>query len=420
MNAEVIAVGTELLMGQIANTNAQYISKKIQETGINVFHHSVVGDNRKRLHDLLAAAFQRSDLVILTGGLGPTQDDLTKESVAEYFGLKLVLHEDILQRIIAFFEKIGRRMTENNAKQAYFPEGCIVLGNEFGTAPGCIVENSGKTAVLLPGPPREMCPIFDNSVIPFLKNKSDHKFVSKYLKIFGIGESALETELIDLIKNQTNPTIATYAGNYEVTLRVTARAASEEEAEALIKPVIEQIDNKIGRFIYSKENKSIEETIAHLLIRNNITLSIAESCTGGLIASKLTNVPGISAVFDRAIVSYSNRSKIENLNVRQETIEKHGAVSEETAIEMASGILSISGTSIGLSITGIAGPEGGSMEKPVGLVYIAVTDGEKCECKKLTLSGDRDRIRNLSTMQAFYMLWKFIRSRFVSPEADRE
>lgn len=408
MNAEILAVGTELLMGQIANTNAQYISSRLPDVGVNVYYHSVVGDNPGRLKECLCIALKRSDIVIMTGGLGPTQDDLTKETVADVLNRKLVLHEESLNIMKSFFAKLNKTMTSNNIKQAYLPENSIIIKNRNGTAPGCIIEEGNKVVIMLPGPPNEMKPMFEDHVIPYFKNKAGHRLVSKYVRIFGLGESEMEDKLIDIIKSQTNPTIAPYAKQGEVTLRITARYEDSTESEDIITPVLNKIKERLGDKVYSTENKNLEEVVGELLIKNKITISVAESCTGGLVSSALTNIPGISQVFDRGIVSYSNKAKVENLGVKQQTLERYGAVSEETVKEMALGVRGLADTDLGLSITGIAGPGGGTKEKPVGLVYIALADRNNVKFKKLKLWGERSRIRHVTTLHALDMIRRWI------------
>lgn len=408
MIVEILAVGTELLMGQIANTNAQYISNRLPDAGLGVYYHSVVGDNPKRLKECLKLALHRADIVIMTGGLGPTQDDLTKETVAEAFGRKLVLHEESLKKIKSFFEKLNRPMASNNIKQAYLPESSIIIENRNGTAPGCIIEAEGKTVIMLPGPPSEMKPMFEDTVMPYFRQKCDYKLESRFLRIFGIGESTVEEMLIDLIEGQSNPTIAPYAKEGEVTLRITAKCAKNEAGDLIIEPVIKEIKKRLGGAVYSDEDKDLEQVAGELLIKNNITVSIAESCTGGLVSSKLTDIPGISAVFDRAIVTYSNLSKTESLGVSSDTLNAYGAVSSQTALEMARGIKKIAKTDIGVSVTGIAGPGGGTDEKPVGLVYIALAHKEGAFFKELNLWGNRTRIRNVTALHVFDMIRKHI------------
>ncbi len=408
MNAEILAVGTELLMGQICNTNAQYISGKLQEVGVNVYYHSVVGDNPKRLKECLDIAMNRSDVVVMTGGLGPTKDDLTKETVAEKMGRKLVLDRKSLDGIRLFFERIGRPMVESNEKQAYMPENSIIIKNNNGTAPGCIIEEGNKILIMLPGPPSEMRPMFDETVMPYFIDKTGSRIVSKYIRIFGIGESSLENKIMDLIDSQTNPTIAPYAKEGEVMLRVTANCKSVEEAEGIINPVVDEIKSRLGSAVYAVEDKNLEEVTGELLINKNVTISLAESCTGGLISKRLTDIPGISAVFNRAAITYSNEAKVANCNVNPATLEKFGAVSRETAEEMASGIRKISGTDLGLSVTGIAGPGGGTEAKPVGLVYVALADKEKVMVKELRLTGKRNKIRNAAALNAFDMIRRYL------------
>lgn len=404
MNAEILAVGTELLMGQIVNTNARYISERLNSIGINVYFHSVVGDNPKRLENSIKLALERSDLVVITGGLGPTKDDITKEKVAEVFGKKMVLHNESLEKIKDFFLKLGRNMTENNVKQAYFPEDSIIIENNKGTAPGCIIESNNKTVVILPGPPREMQPMFDESVMPYLQRNSDYKIVSKYLRIFGIGEAQLEEMIMDMVEKQEDVTIATYAKMGEVTVRLTCKSKLSEEGFNKICPFEEEIIKRLGSYVYSTENESLEIVAARMLLEKNLTIAVAESCTGGLICSKLVSVSGISKVFNRGIISYSNDSKIEDLGVNEDTIKKYGAVSSQTAIEMAEGVKNRAGSDIGVSVTGIAGPDGGTAEKPVGFMYIALSFNGNTVCKKLNLSGDRDRIINMASLHVLDLI----------------
>lgn len=404
MIAEVLAVGTELLMGQIANTNAQYISSRLPDVGIGVYYHSVVGDNPKRLKECLQLALSRADLIVMTGGLGPTQDDLTKETVAEAMNRKLVLDQESLDKMKSFFAKLNRPMTENNVKQAYLPENSLIIRNRNGTAPGCIIVEGEKTVIMLPGPPSEMKPMFEETVIPYFMEKAEFRLVSKFLRIFGIGESAMESRIIDMIERQTNPTIAPYAKDGEVTLRVTARYPKGPEKEDLITPVIDEIKQRLGDAVYSTENLNLEEVAAQRLLETHTTLAVAESCTGGLVSSKLTDIQGISEVFNRGFITYSNQAKRENLGVREETLDRYGAVSRETAVEMAEGARRVSGTDLGLSITGIAGPGGGTPEKPVGLVFVALAHKDGTYCKELNLWGNRTRIRSVTALHAFDMI----------------
>ncbi|AEY65963.1 competence/damage-inducible protein A [Clostridium sp. BNL1100] len=408
MRAEILAVGTELLMGQIVNTNAQYISSKLPEAGVGVYYHSVVGDNPDRLEDSLKLALERCDIVITTGGLGPTQDDLTKETISRVCGKKLVIHEDSLNKIKNYFSRLGRQMTPNNEKQAYMPEGCIVLKNNNGTAPGCIIEMGEKVVVMLPGPPVEMKPMFLDYVMPYFKNKGAYSLESVILRVFGIGESAMETKIIDLIDGQTNPTIATYAKEGEVTIRVTASVQKGESAEQILMPVKNEIKRRTGENLYSDKDETLDAVAAGLLLENNITIATAESCTGGLISEMLTDVPGISRVFMGGAVTYSNEAKMEYLGVKEQTIKAHGAVSRETAAEMAEGIRKRLKTDIGISVTGIAGPGGGTAEKPVGLVYIGLSCDSGTITKELRLSGNRKKIRTITALNVFDLIRRHV------------
>lgn len=408
MNAEIIAVGTEILLGDIVNTNAQYIARGLSNLGINVFFQTVVGDNPKRLESCLNLAKERADILITTGGLGPTYDDLTKETIAKNFGRGLVLDQESYDTMAVFFQKMGRTMTENNKKQAMMPKGAIVLKNPHGTAPGCIIEGEdGKIAIMMPGPPREMKPMFDEKVIPYLKKFSDEIIFSKTMCIIGMGESVLENILHDMITTMENPTVAPYAKDAECILRVTAKAKTEEAAIALIDPVIEKIKGILGNVVYGVDTPSLPDHIVELLKSKNKTVAFAESCTGGLMAKRLTDIPGSSAVFPMGVVAYANQAKMDLLGVKASTLEKYGAVSEECAIEMARGVWRLSGASYGVGITGIAGPGGGTAEKPVGLCYMAVYDGKKTWVKNTIIQRSRDYVRHSVSNSAFDMVRHF-------------
>jgi len=400
VNAEILSVGTELLLGDIVNTNAQYIAKRLADIGIGVYHQSVVGDNESRLYDAFSLALKRADIVITTGGLGPTKDDLTKEIAAMISGKDMVMDGESLEWIKSYFLKIGRTMTESNIKQAYFPKGATIFHNNNGTAPGCAIEVGEKKIILLPGPPREMKPMFEESVIPYLIPFQEGILVSKVLRICGIGESQVEDMLKDLIDIQTNPTIALYAKTGEVTIRITAKAPKKENANALIKPIDEKIRSILGDNIYGEGIVSLEDVVANLLIKNNKTIAVAESCTGGLLAAKLINYPGISAVFKEGAVTYSNEAKVSRLGVNADTLKNHGAVSKETAKEMAKGICKTGGTDIGISTTGIAGPEGGTTQKPVGLVYVGLCIDGEVNYKRFQFRGNRQNIRERAVISA--------------------
>ena len=403
MIAEIMAVGTELLMGNIVNTNAQFIARRLTDMGIFVYYQTVVGDNAGRLKNALNLAFERADIVITTGGLGPTQDDLTKETGAEYFHKNLALDEESLKSIKCYFAKQGKTTNEGNKKQAYFPEGSIIIPNNHGTAPGCIIEENGKILIMLPGPPSEVLPMFEEAIAPYLEKHQECVLVSKVLRICGIGEGHMAEKINDLIMNE-NPTVAPYAKEGEVTLRITARSKNSIEGTKMVEQMEDRIREELGEDVYGVGETSLEEVIGKMLVDNNITISTAESCTGGLLSGKLVNYPGISSVFLEGDVTYSNEAKMRNLNVKKETLDKYGAVSKETAVEMAEGIAQKTGTIIGISTTGIAGPTGGTSEKPVGLVYVGLYIDGKTKYKELHLTGDRQKIRSRAVMQSLDFL----------------
>lgn len=414
MNAEILCIGTEVLLGDVVNTNAAYLGKRLSESGLNVYHHTVCGDNRTRMTEALTLALSRSELVVVTGGLGPTYDDITKEVTAELFGLALVEHPEIIERLEAYFAARGRIMTPNNRKQALIPEGAHIFENHFGTADGMAVSDGTKTVILLPGPPREMRPMLDNEVLPYLKAASDHILYSSNVHIFGMGESSVENALYDLMKNAENPTVAPYVNDGEVRLRVSARAENIERAKALIAPVVQVITNTLGDSVYGVDVPSIESVLVQKLQEAHKTVAFAESCTGGLIAKRLTDVPGASDVFGYGFVTYANEAKMRLLGVSEETLDAHGAVSPETAREMAEGARRVSGADIAVSVTGIAGPGGGTAEKPVGLVYMGVATEKGVQTHKLTLGGhkgaDRAYIRTLTATHAFKAALDILRS----------
>ncbi|MBQ7876180.1 MAG: competence/damage-inducible protein A [Clostridia bacterium] len=407
LTAEIICVGTELLMGQVLNTNEHFIASHLTEAGIALNHSSVVGDNPERLKELLALAKSRADIIIMTGGLGPTDDDLTKETVAEAFGKSLVFHPECMDKMISYLKESGRNLTKNNEKQAYLPEGCIVIENNNGTAPGCIIEDENKSAVMLPGPPREMVPMFMDTVLPYLKEKSGAVLYSRVLRLFGIGESRAASMCDDLIKNQTNPTIAPYAKEGEVTFRVTASADSESDAKVMVDDTCKAMYERLGEYIYGEgDSNSLATICVKKLCEKGLTVSTAESCTGGLIGKMITEVSGASSCYGFGFVTYANEAKMQLLGVKKETLEKYGAVSEETAKEMAEGAKRVSGSDIAVSVTGIAGPTGGTDEKPVGLVYIGVSDKNGTEVFRFVQHGDRERVRNKSALCALDIILK--------------
>ncbi len=404
MIAELICVGTELLMGQVLNTNAHFIAKELAPSGIDMYHQIVVGDNPKRLTEAIETALSRADVVLLSGGLGPTDDDLTKETVAKVMGKELILYEDEWKKIVSYFESKGRTVAPNNKKQAMFPADAIILENPKGTAPGCIMEADGKAAILMPGPPRELRPMFANLVLPRLLEKAGHRLYSRELRIFGMGESDVTYRLDDLIKHQTNPTIAPYAKTGEVTLRVTARCKDDNEGEALVLPVIETIKATLGDVVYDTNGRELAEVCHHALIEAGKTLAVSESCTGGRLADAFINYPGSSAYFIEGDVTYSNDAKMRRLGVRRETLDTVGAVSEECAREMAEGCRKHAGTDFALATTGYAGPDGGEPDKPVGTVFVAFACAEGTLVKRLNLFGDRDRIRHSAMLHALDLL----------------
>lgn len=413
MNCAIISVGTELLFGQITNTNTVYLSQQLNMLGMNVLYHYTVGDNPIRLKEMLEYALERSDIIITTGGLGPTQDDLTKEIVTEAFEDQLVLHKPSFEKIDAYFKRINRQMTENNVKQAYLPQNAEILPNDVGTAPGFALEKNNKTIICMPGPPREMKHMFEHHAVDYLKKKSSFTIYSKMLRFFGIGESMLETELVDLISGQTDPTLATYAKEGEVSLRITSKKESFKEAEAAVQKMTDIVKDRLGEYIYSYDDEDLIEVVAKKLMKYHISLSTAESCTGGLFASSITGMAGISSVYNRGLVTYSNASKIEMLGVSQDTLDTYGAVSKQTAIEMVQGLKRISGSRICVSITGIAGPGGGTEEKPVGLAYIAMSFDDDIVCKEFQLRGSsRNWNRNYAVLLMLDMINKSLNQRF--------
>ena len=401
MKAEILAVGTEILLGDIINTNAQFISKELASLGIDVYRQEVIGDNEDRLLEAMGEIFQRSDILICTGGLGPTEDDLTKETICKYFNADLEVHEESLTELKNYYKRLDREMTESNLKQVYFPKESKVLANPNGTAPGMILEKNDKVVVILPGPPREMKPMFLNYVKAYLKDKGNGVIISEVLRVLGVGESTAANMIKDFINNGVNPTVAPYAKEDDVIFRITARGKSEEEGRKLIAPVKEEIKRVFNLDCYGEgEELTIEEVLGKLLVDRKLTISTAESCTGGMIASRLINYPGISEVFLEGAVTYSNEAKERTLNVKKKTLDTYGAVSEETAKEMAIGISKRTGSDISVVTTGIAGPGGGSEEKPVGLVYIGLYYKGNVKAFKYIFNGNRHNVRTKATVTA--------------------
>lgn len=404
MTAEILAVGTELLMGQIANTNAQYISRRLSELGISLYRHTVVGDNPGRLKEALGEAFSRADLVITTGGLGPTEDDLTKETVAGYFGFELKRHQPSYEAMVAWLKKVGRPLTDNNLKQADFPEEAVVLPNACGTAPGCVMGRDGKYAAVLPGPPMEMKDMFERALVPWLQAHSGMVIESKYLRVFGIGESLLETKLIDLFHSD-NPTLALYCSLGEVVCRVSARAESREAALQMMAPLEEEILRRVGDHYYGE---GVDETLASAVLRalkaRGETVCFAESCTGGLLAASIVEYAGASDALKESYVTYCDEAKHRILGVREETLKRHTAVSAECAREMAEGARRMSGADWGVSATGIAGPDGGTEAAPVGTVFLGLAGKEGAWAKEFHFAGSRGAVRTQAVKNALNLL----------------
>lgn len=415
MNAEILCVGTELLHGDIVNTNAQYISKKLAEIAIDVHYQSVVGDNPDRIKKCFGVAFSRADVVVCTGGLGPTQDDITKDVLAKYFNVEMVYDEKSFEHVKAMYSRFRKDFPKNNMRQTYFPESSIILNNPNGTANACImrgeVEGKSKIGILLPGPPKEMEPLVDNEVIPFLKQFSNQVVYGEKLVVVNIGESAAEEMVLDLIEKQTNPTIAPYASAGKVIFRITAKADSKEKCIEMIEPIKEELIERFGKEnAFVTETGKVEDKTAELLLEKNITIAVAESLTGGLVASRLISYPGISKVFKEGFVTYSNEAKMNTLNVNRDTLEKYGAVSEETVKEMAYGAAHVAGTDVGVSTTGIAGPTGGSEEKPVGLAYVCVYYKGEFKINKIISTGMRETIRDRAATSALDLVRRCIES----------
>ncbi len=403
--AELIAVGTEILLGSIINTDAQILSEKLAELGIDVLYHTVVGDNPARLRAALELARTRVDIVITTGGLGPTYDDLTKQTICEVFGRKNVLHPEIEAWLRDWFAARGRKMTENNLQQAYLPEGCTVFHNHNGTAPGCAFCEDGVHVLMLPGPPHECRLMYETGAEPYLRALSHDVILSHTLRVYGKGESDMEMLLRDRIEKMTNPTVAPYAKPDECMLRVTAKAENAEAAEALLRPAVDELLGVVGEWVYGVDVDSLEAVCLDLLKKRGATLSAAESCTGGLLAKRLTDVPGASAAFLGGVVSYTNGVKNHVLNVPESLLNEYGAVSEPVARAMAEGVRTLTGSDYALAVTGLAGPDGDDRGNPVGLVYVALAEDGGTEVRECRFGNrTREHIRQQSANTAFDML----------------
>ncbi len=405
MTVEIIAVGTEILLGNIVNTNAAYLAEKCAGLGLSCYHQDVVGDNEERLSETIRLALTRADIILLSGGLGPTQDDLTKEAAAKVMGKELYLHEPSKEAIRQFFAERNMEITENNWKQAMVPEGCIVVENPGGTAPGIIIAENGKHVVLMPGPPGELIPMFERLIMPYLAGLTTGVIYSQTVKICGVGESKAESMVEDLVNAQDNPTIATYAKTGEVHLRVTATAPDEKEAKKLVKPMVKELKGRFGNHVYTTDSEvTLEKAVVDLLMANKLTACTVESCTGGMLSARLINVPGVSEVFKSGYVTYSNKSKRKLLGIKKNILMKHGAVSEQIAKEMAKTAATLARTDVSVSTTGIAGPDGGTPDKPVGLVYIGCNVCGRVTVKECHFHGTREKIRESTVSAALSLM----------------
>lgn len=400
MRTEIIAVGTELLLGEIVNTDAPMIAQGLAELGIGVYFQTVCGDNPDRLKSVLEVAKQRADLIITTGGLGPTADDLTKETIAAAFGKGLARDEESMARLREHFK--GRTMTKNNEKQADVPEGCTVFQNDWGTAPACAFEGEGCLVIMLPGPPRECTPLFREKVMPFLEKRRGGALCSRYVKVFGMGESEMASRLSRQMDTWENPTAAPYAKEGECLVRITAMGKDKEEAFAMTEPAVREVRQVLGDVVYGVDADSLEQVVVQEMTARGLTLATAESCTGGLMGKRITDVPGASACYLGGVVSYQNEVKENLLGVRHETLITKGAVSEDTACQMAEGVRKALGADIGISTTGVAGPGGGTPEKPVGLIYVGISTKDKTWAVRiLRPRQSRESLRRLASSTAF-------------------
>ena len=407
-NTEIISVGTELLLGHITNTDARDISEMLSKIGINVKYHTVVGDNPERLRSCVEIAKDRADIIITTGGLGPTCDDLTKQILADAFSLKLVQNEDELRGLYEYIRN-GRNFTPNNLLQAMLPEGCTVFHTLWGTAPGCAFEAEGKIVIMMPGPPVECVPMFREYGIPYLRSRSEEEIVSHSVRIFGIGESAVDDMFADEMNRMINPTMAPYAKECDCLLQVTAKARSEAEAEAMMEPVIEHVKQRLGNYVYGTDVECLEEAVFPLLKEKGMTFAAAESCTGGEIAKRFTDIPGASSVFLGGAVVYTNEAKARILGLDPEMIESKGAVSREVARDLAEHVRELTGADIGIGVTGLAGPDGDGVHE-VGTVFVAMAVKEKTYLRSLSLGPKRTRsfIRRMSGNHAYDMMRRWL------------
>ncbi len=413
MRAEIICIGTELLLGQVVDTNAAYLAKELAGLGIDLYHKSTVGDNLERIIATLGQAWERSDLLILSGGLGPTQDDLTREAVAGLLHEELEFNSEAWEQVRAYFDKTGRLISENNRRQAMFPRSGRVISNRLGTAPAMLVEQDEHILLALPGVPSELKDLWETSFQPYLRKELQRSgqsvLDSLFVRMIGIGEAAMEEKIIDLIKDQTNPTIAPYASRGEVALRITAKSDHQECNRGLIERALAGVKERLGQYIYGYDQDNLETVIGRMLKTKGWRLGLAESCTGGLIGHRITNVPGSSDYYLGGVNSYSDRLKMGLLGVKEGTLAAHGAVSSETAKEMAEGLRERTGADVGLGITGIAGPGGGSEAKPVGLVYLAVALPDRTEVERRIFPFDRTGNKEAAAQAGLTLLWRCLR-----------
>ena len=408
MKCTILTVGTEILFGSITNTNSVYLSRRLNELGIDVMYHMSCGDNPVRLKEMLAYAYEDCDMVITTGGLGPTEDDLTKENIAGFFGEKNVCFEEQLAVLKKHFPDY---MPPNNIKQAYFPEHAVILKNPNGTAPGFFLEKGGRFIASLPGPPSEMMPMFENELRPILASMQDSVLYFRNIKTMGIGESQLEMELLDLIDAQTDPTLATYASSFETTLRIASKRSTLEEAQAAVDEMLAKVRERVGQYIYSEDGEDIKKVVFDMLMEKGLTLSSCESCTGGAFAKAFTDFPGSSAIFDRSLVTYSWDAKMQELGVRKETLEEYGAESAEVAEEMVAGLRAVSGSDICISVTGFTGPTGGTQDRPVGTFFIGLAYGGELKSFRFeTRRPTRERVRAYAVTEMFRTIYRELKN----------
>ncbi len=407
--AEIIAVGTELLLGNIANTDAQFLSEQLSSVGVDVLYHTAVGDNPGRLAEVIDIARRRCDLLIFTGGLGPTYDDLTKETVCRAFGVELEFHPEIIGEIRRYLDTVfGAEAPKLDEQQAYLPEGCAVLHNAVGTAPGCIFEKDGVTVVMLPGVPRECRYLTEHGLIPWLRERHGGVILSHDLRTFGLREPIVQEMLADLMDEAVNPSLAPYAKTGEVMLRLTAKGETAEECEELMAPLFWDVRARLGEYLYGVDVDSLEQRSVQLLKERHLTFSAAESCTGGLIAKRVTDVPGASAVFMGGVVSYTNGVKAKVLGVPEVLLEQYGAVSAPVAKAMAEGVRRITGSDLAVSVTGVAGPDKDDRGNEVGTVFIGFAAPEETTVRELHLGTGRERVRTLAAHHAFDILRRYL------------